>query len=200
MIGGALVLASSSATRASMLEAAGFSLTRDPPGVDEDAVKAAFRAEGADAAVCATALAEAKAERISRRRKGALVVGADQMLECNGVWFDKPPDRDHARAQLIALRGKAHTLVTAACVFRDGQNLWHVVERARLTMRPFSDAFLDRYLGAVGDDVLGSVGAYRLEGLGAHLFSRVEGDFFTILGLPLIPLLEFLRGRGAAPT
>jgi septum formation protein len=200
MISGTLVLASTSRTRASLLQAAGFSTIADPPGVDEDEVKAAFRAEGADAGTCATALAEAKAERVSRRRPGKLVIGADQMLECNGLWFDKPPDRDHARAQLVALRARTHMLITAACAFHDGANLWHTVERARLTMRPFSDAFLEAYLASVGDDVTGSVGAYRLEGLGAHLFSRIEGDWFTILGLPLLPLLDFLRGRGAAAS
>jgi septum formation protein len=127
-----------------------------------------------------------------------LVIGADQMLDCKGVWFDKPADRRQARAQLVALRGRTHVLSSAACVYRDGQRLWHAVQQARLTMRPFSDEFLDEYLSAVGDDVTGSVGAYRLEGLGSHLFARVEGDWFTILGLPLLPLLDFLRGQGAA--
>jgi septum formation protein len=195
VIGGALVLASASAARAAILENAGFRVTRVPAAIDEDEVKAAFRREGGDAATCATALATAKAERISRRHRGALVVGADQMLVCGDVWFDKPPDLDHARAQLVALRGRTHELVTAAVVFRDGADLWHHVARARLTMRPFSDAFLDEYLAAAGERVLGSVGAYQLEGLGVHLFSRIEGDYFTILGLPLLPLLDFLRAQ-----
>jgi septum formation protein len=195
VIGGELVLASASAARAAILENAGFEVTRVPAALDEAEVKEAFRREGADAASCAVALATAKAERISRRRPGALVVGADQMLLCGDVWFDKPPDLDHARAQLRALRGRTHELVTAVVVFRDGTELWHHVARARLTMRPFSDAFLDEYLGAAGESVLRSVGAYQLEGLGAHLFSRIDGDYFTVLGLPLLPLLEFLRAR-----
>jgi septum formation protein len=198
MIAGELVLASSSPTRASLLEAAGFAVIRDPAHIDEEEVKASFRGEGADAPACATALAEAKAERVSRRHPGALVVGADQMLDCEGIWFDKPVDLDLARAQLVALRGRTHRLSSAACVARDGRRLWHAVGEARLTMRPFSDDFLDAYLSAVGEEVTGSVGAYRLEGLGAHLFSRIEGDWFTILGLPLLPLLDFLRAQGAA--
>jgi septum formation protein len=175
-------------------------VTRDPPRVDEEEMKLSFQGEGADPAACAVALAEAKADRVSRRHPGALVIGADQMLDCEGVWFDKPAGRPQARAQLVALRGRTHVLTSAACVCRDGQRLWHTVQQARLTMRSFSDEFLDEYLSAVGDDVTGSVGAYRLEGLGVHLFARVEGDWFTILGLPLLPLLDFLRGQGAAGT
>jgi septum formation protein len=195
VIGGELVLASASPTRAGLLENAGFRVTRTPAAIDEAAVKEAFRREGADAATCAVALATAKAERISQRNHGALVVGADQMLVCGDVWFDKPPDLDHARAQLIALRGRTHELVTAAVVFRDGADLWHHVARARLVMRNFSDDFLDEYLAAAGESVLGSVGAYQLERLGVHLFTRVEGDYFTVLGLPLLPLLDFLRAH-----
>jgi septum formation protein len=198
-LGTKLVLASASTARATVLENAGFVVERLPASIDEDAVKQAFRAEGGDAASCATALAEAKAARISQRRTGSLVIGADQMLVCGDVWFDKPPDLDHARAQLLALRGRSHELISAVCAYRDGQNLWHTVDRARMTMRPFSDAFVDGYLAAVGKDALTSVGAYRLEGLGAHLFSRVEGDFFSILGLPLLPLLDFLRGHESVP-
>jgi septum formation protein len=195
MIGRALVLASASEARAHLLENAGFQVMRVPAAIDEMAVKEAFRREGADAATCALALATAKAERISQRHRGALVVGADQMLVCGEAWFDKPSDLDHARAQLIALRGRTHELVTAVVAFRDGADLWHHVARARLAMRPFSDAFLDAYLGAAGESVLGSVGAYRLEGLGAHLFTRVEGDYFTVLGLPLLPLVDFLSAQ-----
>jgi septum formation protein len=195
MIGRRVVLASASAARATLLENAGFVVVREPAAIDESEAKAAFRAEGAEAASCAVALAAAKAARVSRRHPGELVVGADQILVCSGIWFDKPPDRDHARAQLVALRGRTHELVTAVCVFRDGADLWHHVERPRLAMRAFSDAFLDAYLAAGGDAVLGSVGAYQLEGLGAHLFARVEGDYFSILGLPLLPLLDFLRGQ-----
>nr|WP_295831720.1 Maf family protein [uncultured Azospirillum sp.] len=191
-----LVLASGSRTRAVMLEQAGVSAVLDKPLVDEDEVKAAGRAEGVSADIVAEALAELKAQRITRRHPGALVVGADQMLECEGRWFDKPADRAAARAQLLDLRGKTHRLVSCAVVVRDGERMWHQIDSARLTMRNFSEAFLDDYLDRVGDDVLHSVGAYQLEGLGAQLFHRVEGDFFTILGLPLLPLLGFLRVHG----
>ncbi|CAO3352656.1 Maf family protein [Azospirillum melinis] len=191
-----LVLASGSRTRAAMLEQAGVPAILDRPLVDEDEVKAAGRAEGVPADAVAEALAELKAQRITRRHPGALVVGADQMLECEGRWFDKPADRAGARAQLLDLRGKTHQLVSCAVVVRDGERMWHKTDSARLTMRNFSEAFLDDYLDRVGDDVLHSVGAYQLEGLGAQLFHRVEGDFFTILGLPLLPLLGFLRVHG----
>ena len=191
-----LVLASGSRTRAAMLEQAGVSAILDKPLVDEDEVKAAGRAEGVPADAVAEALAELKAQRITRRHPGALVVGADQMLECEGHWFDKPADRAAARAQLLDLRGKTHRLVSCAVVVRDGERMWHKVDSARLTMRNFTEDFLDDYLDRVGDDVLHSVGAYQLEGLGAQLFQRVEGDFFTILGLPLLPLLGFLRVHG----
>jgi septum formation protein len=191
-----LVLASASASRARLLARAGIPVLLDPAAMDEGEIKASFRAAGADASLCATALAEAKALRVAQRHEGALVIGADQMLECNGIWFDKPHDRAHARIHLQALRGRQHELVCAVCVVRDGTVLWHTVDRPRLTMRNFSDAFLDEYLAAMADDVLDSVGAYQLEGLGAQLFARIEGDYFSILGLPLLPLLDFLRGQG----
>jgi septum formation protein len=191
-----LVLASGSRTRALMLEKAGLHPILDKPLVDEEEVKLAGKAEGVGADAVAEALAELKAQRVTRRHPGALVIGADQMLECEGVWFDKPSDRAAAREQLLALRGKTHQLVSCAVIVRDGERLWHKVDRARLTMRNFSENFLDGYLDAVGDEVLYSVGAYQLEGLGAQLFQRVEGDFFTILGLPLLPLLGFLRVHG----
>ncbi len=191
-----VVLASGSRTRAEMLERAGVRVTLAPAAVDEEEIKLAARAEGAPVEDVAEALAELKAQRVTRRHPGALVIGADQMLECEGRWFDKPTDRAAARAQLQELRGRTHRLVSCAVVVRDGERLWHHVDRARLTMRPFSDAFLDSYLDGAGDDVLHSVGAYHLEGLGAQLFHRVDGDFFTILGLPLLPLLGFLRVHG----
>ncbi len=194
--GSAVVLASGSKTRAAMMEQAGVRVTLAPAAVDEDEIKLAARAEGIPVDEVAEALAELKAQRVTRKYPGALVIGADQMLECDGQWFDKPTGRDAAREQLKALRGKTHRLVSCAVVLRDGERLWHQVDRARLTMRPFSDAFLESYLNAAGDNVLHSVGAYQLEGLGAQLFHRVDGDFFTILGLPLLPLLGFLRVHG----
>ncbi len=191
-----VVLASASRARAAMLERAGVHVALDPAAVDEEEVKAAARAEGASAEDVAEMLAEMKAKRVTRRHGGALVIGADQMLECEGVWFDKPGTREAARRQLMDLRGRTHRLVSAAVVVLDGERLWHSVADARLTVRRFSDAFLDRYLDEAGDGVLHSVGAYHIEGLGAQLFSRVEGDLFTILGMPLLPLLGFLRAHG----
>ena len=192
-----LVLASGSATRARLLADASLPILVDPAAVDEEEIRTSFLAEGRDAAACAAALAQAKAMRVSRRHASALVLGADQILDCGGNWLEKPRDLGAARAQLTLLRGKRHELITAAAVVRNGALVWHTVDRARLTMRTFSDGFLDGYIAAAGEELLESVGAYRLEGLGAQLFERVEGDFFTILGLPLLPLLDFLRGHGA---
>jgi len=191
-----LVLASASAARGAMLTQGGVPFVTHASSVDEDEIKRAMRAEGASADDLAVALAEMKARQVGRRHHGALIVGSDQVLVCEARWFDKPADRAAARAQLLALRGKTHMLVSAAVVLRDGERLWHHIGRAHLTVRPFSEDFLDGYLAAAGDAILGSVGAYQLEGLGAQLFSRVEGDYFTILGMPLFPLLDFLRNHG----
>lgn len=195
-----IVLASASRARLALLQGAGVSVVAEPAAVDEAEIKQALRAEGADAARTAEALAELKAQRISARRPGDLVLGADQMLVCDGEWLDKPPDLDAARRQLSLLRGKTHELISAAVAVRDRERVWHGVDRARLTMRPFTDAFLADYLGEVGDAALQSVGAYQLEGLGAQLFARVDGDYFTILGLPLLPVLTYLRGAGLLAT
>ena len=194
-----IILASGSKMRLALLQQAGLSVDTIVPSVDEQEMKASFQAEKAPAEACAEALAELKAMRVSARHPGVLVIGADQMLDCNGVWFDKPADQAHARAHLQALRGKTHRLVTAAVVALNGSRIWHTIDTATLTMRPFTDGFLDDYLDQVGPAVLSSVGAYHLEGRGAQLFSRIEGDFFTILGLPLLPLLGFLRDHGALP-
>jgi septum formation protein len=195
-----LVLASGSATRAAMLRAAGVVPLIDPAAIDEDETKASLKAGGASAGDAAEALAELKAQRVSRRHPGALVLGCDQLLECEGAWFDKPADRAAARRQLLALRGRTHRLVSAAVAMRDGSRLWHHIASAELTMRPFGETFLDSYLDRAGDAVLASVGAYQIEGLGSQLFARVEGDWFTILGLPLLPLLAFLRDHRVLPT
>jgi septum formation protein len=190
-----VVLASSSAIRAELLMRAGVAVIRDAAGVDESEVKRSFQREGLDAARCAEALAAAKATRVAQRHPDALVIGADQILDLAGTWFDKPRDLADARAQLEALRGKRHELATAVVVARNGAVLWRHVERPRLAMRDFSDRFIEDYLAALGDDVLTVVGAYRLEGEGVQLFARIEGDYFAILGLPLLPLLDFLRGH-----
>jgi len=191
-----LILASASPIRAELLRRSGLAFTVATAAIDEAEIKAAFRAEARDPAACAAALAEAKASRIAQRHPAALVIGADQMLVCDGAWFDKPESRRAAADQLRALRGRRHELVTAACVCRAGQCLWHIVECPSLAMRDFSEAFLADYLAHGGDDLLGSVGAYRLEERGIQLFTRIEGDYFAILGLPLLPLLSFLRGHG----
>lgn len=196
----ALVLASGSVARAKMLRDAGVEIDIILPRVDEDEIKASYRAEGAGVEDTAIALAEMKALAISRKimaaDQGRYVLGADQMLDCSGTWFDKPADLAAARAQLEALRGRRHHLISAAVLVKDGVRIWHHVDRAELVMRDVSDAYLDEYLALVGADVLGSVGAYHLEGLGAQLFSRVRGDFFTVLGLPLLPVLAILRHHG----
>lgn len=197
----ALVLASASPTRARMLRAAGVDFDVAPAHVDEEAARDSLRAEGASAADAAMALAELKALRISARRPEDLVVGADQILSLGARWFAKPPDRAAARAQLLALRGREHRLDSAACAAMGGAPVWRAADSARLSVRPFGDGFLDSYLDSCleaggGGGALGSVGAYRVEGPGAQLFSAIDGDRFTVLGLPLLPLLEYLRQRG----
>jgi septum formation protein len=195
-----LILASASSVRARLLEAAGLEVRIEPAPIDERAIKQAFRAEGSAAHTCALALAEAKARSVAGSRDGSLVIGADQILVCHGAWFDKPSDLGEARAQLTALRGRTHELATAVCVVRAGTVLWHTVSRPQLTMREFSDEFLDGYITAEAVVLLGSVGAYRLEGRGAQLFERIEGDYFAVLGLPLLDLLAFLRDGGEIPS
>jgi septum formation protein len=191
-----LVLASASTARRALLEAAGLNFEALPAAVDEAAIKEAAQAEAIPPAEAALMLADAKAERIARRDPEALVIGCDQLLVCDGTWFDKPPDLAAARAQLTALRGRTHELVTAVVCHRHGERIWQHVAVPRLTMREFGDPFLDAYLALEGERVLGSVGAYRLEGPGIHLFARVQGDHAAILGLPMLPLLAFLRQHG----
>jgi septum formation protein len=191
-----LILASSSRTRRAVLGAAGLRFEAAAAAVDEAAIKEAARAEGIPAPDTALMLADAKAGRIARREPGALVIGCDQLLVCEGRWFDKPGDLVQAREQLAALRGRAHDLVTAVVCHRHGDRVWQHVAVPRLAMRDFSDAFLDAYLALEGSAVTGSVGAYRVEGPGIHLFSRIQGEHAAILGLPLLPLLGFLRQHG----
>ncbi len=196
---GPVVLASASRVRCDILRHAGVPAVQDPAHIDEAEIKASLRSEGADAAQAAETLAELKARHVARRHAGALVIGADQILDCEGTWFDKPTDLGAAAQHLKALNGRSHVLMAAVCVLRDGVRLWHHNAVAKLEIRPLSDSFIAAYLEAAGESVLSSVGGYRLEGLGAQLFSRVEGDYFTILGLPLLPLLGFLRGHRVIP-
>lgn len=191
-----VVLASGSRPRARMLVNAGVPFTAAPASVDENSVKESMRAAGADVTDVAEMLAATKAQQVSRSHAGGLVVGADQMLACDGVWFDKPASLADAKNQLISLRGKTHELISAVCVVCDGVVIWHHIECATITMRDFSDRFIDQYIERMGEDMLATVGGYELEGLGAQLFSHIEGDYFTILGMPLLPLLEFLRAHG----
>lgn len=188
-----LVLASGSRTRARMLEAAGVPIEIAVPSIDEPELMASLQASGAAVERAAEVLAEMKAKRVATRFPGRLVLGCDQMLECDGQWLDKARDRTHAREQLQLLRGRAHHLITSAVLVRDETRVWHHTGKAEMRFRDFSDSFLDFYIGAAGQEILQSVGAYQLEGLGAQLFERIEGDFFTILGLPLLPVLAILR-------
>lgn len=192
-----LILASASATRAALLSAAGLTFEARPAAIDEDEVKRGTRDQGISADDTAVLLAGMKAARIARSVPDAIVIGADQLLVCENRWFDKPTTMADARAQLQALRGRAHILVTAVLCQRGGQRLWTHIARPKLTMRNFSDGFLDDYLAREGEAVLSSVGAYRLEGLGVQLFDAVVGDHSAVLGLPMLPLLGFLRQTDA---
>lgn len=192
-----IILASASAARAALLEAAGVDFMVEPADVDEARLRGESRHAGDSAINCASALAAAKACRISRRYPAALVVGADQILAIGSEWFEKPGNLAEASAQLRVLRGRTHSLATAVCVGCAGVPIWSTTSVPELSMRQFSDDFLERYIAAEGEALLGSVGAYRLEGRGVQLFSRVVGDHFAVLGLPLIELLSFLRERGA---
>ena len=188
-----LILASASPTRRRLLAAAGIEFVQQAAGLNENLIKQEFRSGGQGAADCALALADAKARAVAVRWPDALVIGADQILHCAGKWFDKPAEIQEVRSQLQSLRGLTHELVTAACVVEDRTRVWHTLSSAQLSMRRFSDAFLDWYLMAEGPAVLGSVGAYRLEGRGIQLFDKIRGDYFAILGLPLLELALFLR-------
>jgi septum formation protein len=159
-------------------------------------MKRALAARGADARSVAASLAEAKAVAVSAATPGALVIGADQTLECGGDLFDKPASAAEAARQLRSLGGRAHRLVSALCVAQGGAALWRHADEARLTMRRLSDDFIAEYVDRAGPEALDAVGTYRLEGLGVNLFTRIDGDYFVILGLPLLPLLAFLRRHG----
>ena len=189
-----LLLASKSDIRGKVLAAAGLRFGIRPAQIDERAIEA--KACVIDAVAAAQLLARAKASAVSAGHPGHLVLGADQTLALDATRFSKPKDRAEAVAQLQSLRGRTHELHSALALVRNGEVLFELVDTARLTMRNFSDRFLEDYLDMTGDVALSSVGGYQLEGIGIHLFEKVEGDYFTILGLPLLPLLAFLRGEG----
>ncbi|MDB5480591.1 MAG: septum formation protein Maf [Caulobacteraceae bacterium] len=194
-----IVLASASASRAALLRAAGVPFTVTPSRLDEDAVKARMLRECAQPDVIARRLAELKARAVSETSDG-LVIGADQTLDLAGVLHDKPRDLAESRDRLKALRGRRHSLHAAVAVARGGEVVWSALDTASLTMRAFSDAFLDAYLERQGEAVTSSTGAYLLEGEGVQLFEAIEGDYFAILGLPLLGLLAFLREAKALPA
>ena len=192
------MLASASKIRSRILNDAGVKHICDPAKIDEAALKAAMKNQTAEVETVAAALADAKAGEVSSRYPNAFVIGADQILECEGRWFDKPPDPEAAGATLKVLRGRRHRLVSAVSVFRENECAWRHLETPSLTMRDFSDSFLARYIEDAGAEILESVGGYRLEETGAQLFTSIEGNYFTILGLPLLALLDFLRKVGVA--
>ncbi|MBC7636354.1 MAG: septum formation protein Maf [Acetobacteraceae bacterium] len=195
-----LILASQSPYRAGLLRGAGIPFTAMPAYIDEGAVKHAAILSGQNVAGTAMQLARLKAEKITRDHPDVLVIGGDQILVCGNDWFDKPVDSAEARSHLRRLRNRTHRLVTATICLRGNQNLWQHVEEPLLTMRDFSDAFLDSYLTAEGHHATTTVGAYRLEDQGIQLFERIDGHHSAILGLPLLPLLGFLRRIGYLPN
>ncbi|HEY2032263.1 MAG TPA: Maf family protein [Rhizomicrobium sp.] len=194
-----LILASASGSRANMLRNAGISFDVVPALVDEEAIKDSMLAANQPHRVIADALAELKAVRVSSSNPGALVIGADQVLSFAGELVSKCATMEEARALLSKLRGKNHDLFSAAVLAKDGAPIWRHVERNRMTMYPVSDGFIDNYLALKGENLLSGVGCYRLEDEGAQFFSNIDGDYFAILGLPLIPLLSALREQGVIP-
>ena len=191
-----LILASKSASRRKMLENAQVPFLTVASDVDESVIKAEFRKDNKSVEQTAMALAIAKAESVCAHHREALVIGSDQMLECEGQWLDKANSIEEAKEQLHFLSGKMHRLITAAVLLKDGDEVWNSLIEAKMTMRVLTPEFIDTYCGLLGKDLLGSVGCYALEGLGSQLFAHIEGDFFGILGLPLLPLLQALRHEG----
>lgn len=192
-----LILASQSPFRRMLMENAGLSFTTEAARIDERAVETALAARNPSPQDVAETLAIEKAREVAGRHPGALVIGSDQTLSLDGRVFHKPADMVEAKSHLASMAGRTHSLNCGIALVRDGETLWSDVSVAHLTMRPLSESFIDRHLSRVGDKVLASVGAYQLEGEGVQLFERIDGDYFTILGLPLLPLLAKLRDLGA---
>jgi septum formation protein len=195
-----VILASGSAIRAQLLAQAGLQHEVITPRVDEEALRDAMLAEGATPRDLADALAEMKALRISEKRPEALVIGCDQVLDLQGKVLSKPTSREDARAQLAEMRGKRHSLLSAVVICEAGKPIWRHVGQVRLQVRDFSDQWLDGYLDRNWPDIAEAVGAYKLEKEGVRLFSRIDGDYFTVLGLPLLDLLSYLGLRGDIAT
>lgn len=191
-----LILASQSPFRAALLKNAGIQFTSQKSNIDERAVEAPLYETGATPEDVALILAEAKAEDVSERFSQSLIIGCDQTLSLGSDIFHKPADMDAARRQLLELSGKTHQLNSAVVLVQNGQTLWRHVSIANMTMRSMEPGFIGRYLGRVGDIALSSVGGYQVEGQGIQLFDKIEGDYFTIVGLPMLPLLKELRARG----
>lgn len=194
-----VTLASTSKSRRALLAAAGVEAEGVAPNVDEDAFRNSMRANKLAVREQAMQLAELKAMRVSAKRSG-LVIGGDQMLALGDEAFDKPADLEAAKNHLRQLSGKSHTLETAIVICEDGAPIWRHLARPKLTMRPLTEEFIETYVSSCGEALLSTVGAYQLEGPGAQLFTRIEGDYFSILGLPLLPLLDYLRIRKVLPT
>ncbi len=194
-----IILASGSQIRRDIMVSAGLEFDVITRPVDEAAIKTAMLQQGALPRDIADALAEAKSVRVSREVAG-LVIGADQIMVMDGHVFDKPKTMTEARERLLSMRGKNHHLIGGVVICEDGHAVWRHISKTTLTVREFSEAFLDEYLAQEGEILLKSVGAYRFEGRGAQLFSHVEGDFFSILGLSLLPVLDYLRLRGAVSS
>ncbi len=191
-----IILATASEIRRTLLANAGVAFTSKVARIDEETIKASLIAEDATPRDIADALAEMKALRVSANAAGAVVIGCDQVLEFQNTLLSKPSSRDEARQQLQAMRGKTHNLLSAAVIVKNGQPQWRHVGNTRLTMRDFSDTFIDGYLDRMGDEIYQTVGAYKLEAEGVRLFSKIEGDYFNVLGLPLLEMLAYLTQTG----
>ncbi|MGB8814850.1 MAG: Maf family protein [Paracoccaceae bacterium] len=196
----ALILASSSTTRLHLLRAAGLDVMSHSPRIDEESIRRSLESEGSKPRDVADALAEMKARKIAERHPGALVMGCDQVLDFNSTSWGKPESLADARQQLLAMRGQIHHLYSAIVVYEDGKPVWRHIGKVTLTMRDFTEVWLEGYLARNWDSIRHSVGGYKLEEEGIRLFTSVEGDYFTVLGLPLLPLLAYLGTRGFIAT
>lgn len=191
-----IILASSSKTRQKLLHDAGLSVISTPAGVDEETLKDAARAEGLSSRDTATMLAEMKAVKISNQNPGAYVIGSDQLLDLDGEWFSKPDRIETAHQHLTKLSGKTHVLVTAGVIFRDGERIWHHVENPNVSIRTLSDDAIVEYITMMGERCFYTPGVYMIENLGAQIISKIDGCPYAVLGLPLLQMLDFLRGHG----